>query len=203
MEERAELRRAEASGRFAQVVRDVIHHADEREDHQRQEELHKADRHGKLVVQQALRLGENAQRHQRAVDDALFAENDHPAKGADDRAGEHREDGQRHHHALVPGMFGDVIRRREAEQRAERRAQQAEPQAADKHLLEVHIPKEREIRGERKALARKKRGQAKRKQRNEHEKHDKQHTGQHQRRRNPTIFSIHRRFHPFRRHNVR
>ena len=94
-------------------------------------------------------------------------------------------------------------RRKSAEQRAKRRAQQAEPQAADKHLLEVHIPKEREIRGERKALARKKRGQAKRKQRNEHEKHDKQHTGQHQRRRNPTIFSIHRRFHPFRRHNVR
>jgi len=103
----------------------------------------------------------------------------------------------------MSGMLGDIIRRRKAEQRTNRRAQKAQAQAAHEHLLKIQIPKERKVRRKRKALIREERCQAQRKQRNQHEKHNKQHAGQHKYRRDPVLFTIHRRFHPFRIHNVR
>ena len=80
MDKRAESRRAQTARRLAQVIRNVIHDANQRENHQRQEQLHKADRHRELIIQKALRLGKDAQRNERTVDDALLAENNHPAE---------------------------------------------------------------------------------------------------------------------------
>ena len=148
-QEAAELRGAEAFGGERQVLRDALDDADQRQDHEREEELYETDGDGKFVIEKALRLREESDRHQEPVDDTLLSEDDHPAEGADDRAREHREDGEGHQHALVLREFRDVVGRRVAKQRTQDGAQDTQLQAAEEHLLEVGALKYRRVGGHR------------------------------------------------------
>lgn len=148
-QEAAELRGAEALGSERQVLRDALDDADQRQDHEREEQLYETDGDGKFVIEEALRLREESDRHQELVDDTLLSEDDHPAEGADDRAREHREDGEGHQHALVLREFRDVVGRRIAEQCTQDGAEDAQLQTADEHLLEVGALQYRRVGGHR------------------------------------------------------
>ena len=94
---------SENASRRDDVVRHVFQGADQRQHHQRQEELQEADEDGCLGEENADRLVGQADEHERLVDDAGSAENNDPGIGARDGRDHQRQDDEADHPALARG----------------------------------------------------------------------------------------------------
>ncbi len=175
MAERRHLGSSKASRCQIQILRNVVHHTDQRENHQRKEELNETNDHRKLIIEQADRLMDQTGRHKHLIHNALLTENNHPAERADNRTREHREDGKRHQHTLVLGILGNVIGGRKSQTGTDNRADQAQANASPKYLLKVSTLKQGEIirQGERSTLI-EKRLENEGEQRNQHKYRKKQ-----------------------------
>ena len=119
--------------------RDRLHHAVEREHHEREQDVgHGDDRPGAVVDhREAVVVADETDPHEEVIDDPLLLEERDPARGPDQERGPERE--QHHDHQQVARANGQgrhQVRDRVAEEEAEHGDDEAEPQGPAE---EVHV----------------------------------------------------------------
>ncbi len=124
----------EVPGGGHEVRIDALHHAVERKDHEREQDVDHPDDDAGEVVDERERLADETEAQQERADDPALLEEHDPGVEADEQADPEGEDNEDHQKARDPGAHGgEQVRHRVAEQEADHGHVEADPEGVEDH----------------------------------------------------------------------